>query len=233
MKLEGEKIKFKNERIVEILEEDGDKISICIDGIIKKYNYKVAFKKGVFELVNEDLQREIIDKINSEDQTPTATGENDEQENGDEIVKGFDEDYHPEYLQLKPILTYSEVEKEYGIKIAGFGRGINVTDKSIVLISYIKKQKDGLFVYHDKWEKDGHYIYSGEGRIGDQTLTKGNKALAEASKNNKPIYLFIKFSSTEYYFQGRMFVKGYKLEDDNDADGNLRKEYKFKLKRVE
>ena len=44
-------------------------------------------------------------------------------------------------MQLKPILTYSEVEKEYGIKIAGFGRGINVTDKSIVLISYIKNKK--------------------------------------------------------------------------------------------
>lgn len=78
----------------------------------------------------------------------------------------FAADYHVENLARQPILTYHQVEEQFGIRIAGFGRGINSTGKSVVLISSIGKSS-GKFVYHDRWTEDGDYLYSGEGKSGD------------------------------------------------------------------
>lgn len=142
----------------------------------------------------------------------------------------FSEDYHVSHLSRHPILTYQQVEEKFGIKISGFGRGINPTSSTIVLISSIKKT-DGNFVYHDKWTKDGDYIYSGEGKLGNQTLTKGNLAIKNAASDGKEIHLFVKFSPQEYYYQGVFELVDYTYEDDKDEDGNIRKEYKFRLKR--
>lgn len=49
---------------------------------------------------------------------------------------------------------------------------------------------------------DGDYIYSGEGKTGDQTMSLGNKAIVDAENGEKKIYLFVKFSPQEYYYQG-------------------------------
>ena len=144
----------------------------------------------------------------------------------------FGVDYHVEHLKRQPILTYQEVENQFGIKIAGFGRGINITESSVVLISSIDKE-DGSFVYHDHWTENGDYIYSGEGQVGNQLYTKGNKAIAEAAKDGKTLYLFVKFSSTEYYFQGRVICEDVSYEDDKDKNGEMRKEYKFRLRKID
>lgn len=144
----------------------------------------------------------------------------------------FGEDYHANFLARNPILTYQQVESQFGIKISGFGRGINPTPSSVVLISSINKSA-GNFVYHDKWTLDGDYIYSGEGKTGNQSMTKGNLAIKNASRDNKKIHLFVKFSAQEYYYQGEFKLVDYTYEDDKDATGNIRKEYKFRLRRVE
>ena len=143
----------------------------------------------------------------------------------------FAPDYHVEKLARQPILTYQQVEKQFGIRISGFGRGINPTDNTVVLISSIGKA-GGNFVYHDKWTVGGDYLYSGEGKTGDQTMTKGNLAIKDATQNGKEIHLFVKFSPQEYYYQGIFELVDYTYEDDKDENGNIRKEYKFRLKKV-
>ncbi|WUD75255.1 YDG/SRA domain-containing protein [Streptomyces sp. NBC_00510] len=45
--------------------------------------------------------------------------------------------------------------------------------------------------YEDRWESDGTFRYTGEGQIGDQTFTKGNKAIRDHLKNGKRLRLFI------------------------------------------
>lgn len=146
------------------------------------------------------------------------------------IEEGFGPDYHVQYLARQPILTYQQVEEQFGIKITGFGRGINRTSSTVVLISSVDRKKTG-FVYHDRWTTEGDYIYSGEGKTGDQTMTSGNKAIVDAERDGKLIHLFVKFSPQEYYYQGVFTLVGYTYEDDNDEVGNLRKEYKFRLKK--
>jgi len=146
------------------------------------------------------------------------------------IEDGFGPDYNVNHLARQPILTYQQVEKQFGIKIAGFGRGINRTQSTVVLISSIDKKKTG-FVYHDHWTPDGDYMYSGEGKTGDQQMTLGNKAIVDAERDGKAIHLFVKFSPEEYYYQGIFSLVNYTYEDDKDEDGNVRKEYKFRLRK--
>lgn len=147
------------------------------------------------------------------------------------LEQSFGDDYHVQFLSRSPVLSYQQVEKKFGINIRGFGRGINVTDNSIVLISSIGS-KNGFFVYHDHWTNDGDYIYSGEGRNGNQKITKGNNAIINSNINCKKIYLFVKFSSQEYYYQGEFQLIDYKYEDDEDENGNIRKEFKFRLRKL-
>ena len=130
-----------------------------------------------------------------------------------------------------PILTYQQVERDFGISLYPYGRGINPTDSTVVLISVIKKG-GGYFVYHDKWSADGDYIYSGEGKVGDQIMAKGNLAIKNAARDGREIHLFVKFSPQEYYYQGVFVLVDYAYEDDRDENGDIRKEYKFRLRKV-
>ena len=63
-------------------------------------------------------------------------------------------------------------------------------------------------------------------------MTKGNLAIRDAARNGKKIHLFVKFSPQEYYYQGIFELIDYTYEDEKDEDGNIRKEYKFRLKKV-
>lgn len=146
------------------------------------------------------------------------------------IEDGFGPDYNVKYLDKQPILSYRQVENQFGIKIAGFGRGINRTTSTVVLISSIEKKKVG-FVYHDHWTVDGDYMYSGEGKTGDQQMTLGNKSIVNAQRDDKKLHLFVKLSPQEYYYQGVFLLIDYTYEDDKDEAGNVRKEYKFRLRK--
>ena len=147
------------------------------------------------------------------------------------IEDGFGPDYHVKFLSKSPVFSYQKVEEKFGIKISGFGRGINITPSSVVLISSVDKKKSG-FVYHDRWTDNGDYIYSGEGKTGDQTLTAGNKAIVDADKDGKQIHLFVKFSPEEYFYQGLFSLVDYSYENDKDEAGTIRKELKFRLRRL-
>lgn len=215
-----------------------------------KFVYPDAFEKFL-EAEHVALQQTIIDSIN--DAKAAAEQKRQAEESARKAAeeqrriaiavtapkakkaKTLDEmfapDYHAEKLARQPILTYQQVEDQFGIRISGFGRGINLTDNTVVLISSIGKAS-GNFVYHDKWTADGDYLYSGEGKTGNQTMTKGNLAIRDAARNGKKIHLFVKFSPQEYYYQGVFELVDYTYEDDKDEDGNTRKEYKFRLRKV-
>lgn len=206
-----------------------------------KFVYPDAFEKFI---VAEDasVQAEILEEINAAKQAAEVqrqvAGAAHKAEKKTvpstkskrNIEAGFGPDYNVRYLAKQPILTYQQVEELFGIKISGFGRGINRTPSTVVLISSVDKKKSG-FVYHDHWTNDGDYMYSGEGKTGDQQMTLGNKAIVDAARDGKQIHLFVKFSPQEYYYQGVFSLVDYTYEDDKDESGNVRKEYKFRLRK--
>ena len=147
------------------------------------------------------------------------------------IRADFDPDYNVGYLSLQYRYTYAEVERRHGIQIHFAGHGINEVDDAVVLISSIDRQ-GGRYVYHDKWTIDGDYIYSGEGSKGDQTMTGGNAAIDNAENSEKKILLYVRLSPQEYYYQGIFKKVSKTTEAAPGADGKLRQEIKFRLKKV-
>lgn len=246
----GKKVKHKTFGVGVIKEFENNYMTVEFAEKTSKFTYPDAFEKFL-QLENELEQQEIVNEIENkkaaEEQkrleeaaarkaeqernlaAAQATGTKKKVKNIDEM---FGEDYHVSHLARQPILTYTQVEDQFGIKISGFGRGINPTPTTVVLISSMAKSKD-KFVYHDKWTADGDYIYSGEGKTGDQTLTKGNAAINNAAQEGKKIHLFVKLSPQEYYYQGVFELVNYTYEDEEDETGNLRKEYKFRLRKVQ
>lgn len=250
MNLEGMKVTHKvfGEGIV--TEFDNKYITIQFAAKSSKFTYPDAFKKFI-KAENAEIQEAIMNDISeskrAEDekrQAEIAAHKAEQERKAIErqattstkrkvknIEDGFDQNYNVAHLARNPILTYQEVEEQFKIKIAGFGRGINKTPSTVVLISSIDKKKSG-FVYHDKWTTDGDYIYSGEGKNGDQTMASGNRAIVSAADDGKAIHLFVKFSPQEYYYQGVFGLVDYTYENDVDETGNTRKEYKFRLRKV-
>ncbi len=242
MNLVGVKVKHKAFGNGVITKLDGDMLTVDFGGKNVELTYPSAFEKFL-KAEDDSVQAEIeqtiveakkakMEQLKAIEQEAKAKTEIKQiTKSSKSIDDMFSEDYHAEHLARQPILTYQQVEVQYGIRITGFGRGINITESSVVLISSIGKSA-GKFTYHDRWTSDGDYLYSGEGKTGDQTLTRGNLAITDAEKDNKDIHLFIKFSPQEYIYQGVVKLVDYSYEDDKDEDGNIRKEYKFRLRRI-
>lgn len=244
MNLVGVKVRHKAFGNGVITALDGDMITVDFAGKNIELTYPSAFEKFMKaedESIQVEIERSIdeakkakseqLKSIEQEAKAKTEIKQITKSSKAKSLDEMFSEDYHAEHLARQPILTYQQVETQYGIKITGFGRGINITESTVVLISSIGKSA-GKFTYHDRWTSDGDYLYSGEGKTGDQTLTRGNLAIKDAEKDNKDIHLFIKFSPQEYIYQGIVKLVDYSYEDDKDEDGNIRKEYKFRLRRI-
>ena len=247
MELIGLKVKHTVFGAGVITEMEGNYITVEFAAKTTKFVYPDAFEKYI-KAEDPAVQQTIVDSIidakaaaEQKRQAEEAARKAAEERRRAAVAvatpkaKTLDEmfapDYHAEKLARQPILTYQQVEDQFGIRISGFGRGINPTDDTVVLISSIGKA-GGNFVYHDKWTAEGDYLYSGEGKTGDQTMTKGNLAIRDAARNGKKIHLFVKFSPQEYYYQGVFELVDYTHEDEKDEDGNIRKEYKFRLRKV-
>ncbi len=253
MDLLHEKVKHKTLGIGEIISFDGTYVEIQFASKISKFLYPSAFETFL-TLENLSKQNELHSELIriKQAETDKKQAEQEARRKAEEARKAalavapsagnrpkakksldemFSEDYHAAHLARQPILTYQQVEEQFGIRISGFGRGINPTTTKVVLISSISKS-GGHFVYHDRWTEGGDYIYSGEGRTGDQTMTKGNLAIKNAAVDGKEIHLFVKFSPQEYYYQGVFNLVEYSAEEEKDENGDLRKEYKFRLHKV-
>lgn len=217
---------------------DGNYIEVEFGNKNVKFAYPSSFEKFL-KADDAEIQAAIEEDIKvflaEEEQKELVRKEVRKAEADAKEVRGwiekFGPDYHAEKLSRKQVLTYQQVEERFGIKIYGPGRGIVSTANAVVLFSTIKKY-DSRFLYHDKWTIEGDYIYSGEGKSGDQTATKGNLAIMNAAKEGKKMHLFVKFSEKEYYYQGVFELADYMYEDSFDETGKLRKEYKFRLRKA-
>lgn len=242
MELIGLKVKHAAFGAGMVTGKEGNYIIVEFPAKISKFVYPDAFEKFI-KAEDAAAQQAIVNEISKAKTADEQKRQAEEQHSAADAVstsvgrkaKTLDEmfarDYHAEKLARQPILTYQQVENQFGIRISGFGRGINPTDSTVVLISSIGKAS-GNFVYHDKWTADGDYLYSGEGKTGDQTMTKGNLAIRDAACNGKRIHLFVKFSPQEYYYQGVFELVDYEYADDKDEGGSIRKEYKFRLRKA-
>ena len=121
----------------------------------------------------------------------------------------------------------SEIHRKYG------GReqyGISNCPEHPMIFIWTKDKKE-QDVYEDKWE-DGYFLYSGEGRLGDQSFTGGNKSILNHKKNNKDIFLFEKDNNRSGYwiYKNQVDLEDWYHYEHEDGDNNKRKCIRFKLK---
>jgi 5-methylcytosine-specific restriction protein A len=137
----------------------------------------------------------------------------------------------PEISTLKVGKNYTNNEIMSVFKVANSG-GIRYskTTKSIVIFSFnqIRNIKD--VPYQDTWQANT-IQYTGQGKSGDQTLSRNNKLLADSIKNNVSVYLFEAFTRGENRYQGRVCLvdKPYQIKEV-DSDNQERQVYKFPLR---
>jgi len=129
-------------------------------------------------------------------------------------------------------LSNDELMEKFGVGNMG---GIRYSRKNNILILCSTYSKD----YDDEIDEDAHLIkYTGEGQIGEQTLTGGNYKIANSE--NIPM-LFFKERYQEpgarkrgaldniYSFVGKVKHVKYYWKDEQDRNGNQRRVVKFLL----
>ena len=79
---------------------------------------------------------------------------------------------------------------------------------------------------HD-YLKNGVYHYTGEGRVGDQKLVRGNRAIVKGS----PLLLFSRLDKKTWIFVGEVALAepGYEISAAKDQLGNLRQVLVFRF----
>lgn len=86
-------------------------------------------------------------------------------------------------------------------------------------------------VYEDGVVQNGTIIYTGEGLIGNQEISRNNKILYESRDTRIPIYLFTKDKEKKYIFEGRveLYDEPYQCVE-NDINEDERLVWKFPLR---
>ena len=238
MNLIGKTVTFKTGKKGVVVEQDNIQVKIEVEGEIKTLNLEIVISKGILSFDDELVQQEIPNfleqlkqnKIERKESFHNDVAQMQLQKNRTDISGLVNTSYNGRFLKTDEIYDYSEVEKKHGINIAGFGRGINVCDDEIVLISNVRANGQG-FIYHEKWDDNGDYLYIGEGSEGDQVLNARNMAIVNSSNDNKKIILYVKFSPSEYYYQGVFKFIEYKYIND-ESSYPIRNVYQFRLRRV-
>lgn len=202
-----------------------------------------AFETGYYVAIDSVVQQQInaeIERIKLEEEAKQLRIQKAQIESADafkraEFLGQFHTKYNAKHLRKDICLTYEEVENLFNFAIKNRGKGINRVDKHnyVVIISSLDKKTGGKFDYHDYWDTDGNYIYSGEGGDDDHQMTKGNLDIYNTNNNGMPIYLFVKLSSTEYYYQGQMkYVSHEFVEEKCKNTKGKHKNIYFKLQRL-
>lgn len=87
-----------------------------------------------------------------------------------------------------------------------------------------------LYGYHDRFhEEDGTYWYTGEGQVGDMTMTRGNSAIRDHQLAGKSLHLFAYVSTGHVRYVGEAFYTAHHTDVAADRDGNPRRVIVFEL----
>jgi len=174
----------------------------------------------------------------------TDKGKEEIQSRGISIVKQTSNTQNPiSKFNIGEYYHHDDIWKPLDLGWSG-GIRTSVNNKLVILFwnapaENIQKEKDADFgrvnIYEDSFdEKTGLYRYIGEGKEGDQTLSRGNKAIVEAKKNGRTIHLFHQHErNAKHEYLGEMELVGEpEIQVHKDVNEEDRDEFVFFLKSV-
>ncbi len=130
--------------------------------------------------------------------------------------------------RFTPGRTYSrreEIHKKYG---GQWQSGI-ATPADQPCIFIFTSGSGEQFGYRDEFKSDGVFWYTGEGQVGDMSMTGGNLALRDHARAGKAIHLFESVATGNVQYVGRFEYLGHHTEDRPDKNGDRRKAIVFEL----
>jgi 5-methylcytosine-specific restriction enzyme A len=87
--------------------------------------------------------------------------------------------------------------------------------------------------YVDGWDDDGFFLYSGEGQVGEMTMSRGNAAIRDHVQDGRELHLFSRTGARgKYEYVGRFVYVSHREMLGKDADGGRRSAIQFRLKQV-
>jgi 5-methylcytosine-specific restriction protein A len=139
-------------------------------------------------------------------------------------------------LRTGDVLSNIEISRIFdvctrrGIRYSG---NLRTGIRHVVLITVLNKTPEESLEnpYNDRFEGN-LLLYTGEGRVGDQRMVRGNLVLKMQIEKGFPIYVFEKKSPGRYMFLGRFNVEGLRTEEQLDVKGEKRTVFVFMLRKV-
>jgi len=118
----------------------------------------------------------------------------------------------------------SEIHDQFG---GNRQRGISASAKEPVIFIF-SGVSGAQYGYSDGWnEEKTMFMYTGEGQIGDQVFSMGNKALRDHVNNSKDVLLFHHSKDGLYRFDDQLTLIGYETKQSLDREGNMREVIQF------
>ena len=112
----------------------------------------------------------------------------------------------------------------------GQERGGIATPDGVPYVFLFTGESGGQFGYHDGWQRNGVFAYTGEGQLGDMTFVRGNRAIRDHVADGKDLLLFEASRPKGLYrFLGCFGLAGWELRDAPDRDEATRKAIVFHL----
>jgi 5-methylcytosine-specific restriction protein A len=107
--------------------------------------------------------------------------------------------------------------------------GIAPSDKAPVIFLFAGSSGE-QFGYIDEEDAHGVYAYTGEGQIGDMTLTRGNLAIQQHAATGRTLHLFKALGKSKgQQYKGEYTCADISWKDGPDRTGNIRKTVVFHL----
>ncbi|MBS7620730.1 hypothetical protein KEJ32_01180 [Candidatus Bathyarchaeota archaeon] len=139
-------------------------------------------------------------------------------------------------LKYGDVLSNREISRIFGVcaqRGIRYNGNLHKGIKHVVLITVLHKTPEENLrnPYNDRLEGE-FLLYTGEGRVGNQKMERGNLALKRQISEGYPIFVFEKKSPGKYMFLGQYNVLSLHAEIQPDIKGQKRKVFLYKLKRV-
>ena len=84
--------------------------------------------------------------------------------------------------------------------------------------------------YADAWKDDGLFHYEGEGRYGDQTMTRGNKAVHDHLADGRALHVFVGDDTRDVGYYGEFVCVDHYVDRRPDLAGVTRDVIVFRLR---
>jgi 5-methylcytosine-specific restriction enzyme A len=130
-------------------------------------------------------------------------------------------------LALIPGKTYRR--RDLHAEVGGQSQGGISTPSGHPIVLLFSGEQGEQYGYHDGFQDDGSFWYTGEGQIGDMQMIRGNRAIFTHLQTGKTLHLFQYEGRGEVKYEGQAVYMGHHYTTAPDRNNDPRQVIVFEL----